>query len=145
MRFQAIHPDEEPARSLLAAMEAELAEMYGGCGVVERGDLWLPRGSFLVGFEDDRPVAGGGFRWMRDGTAEIKRMYVVPDARSRGIARALLVAVEDAARSAGYARVALDTGAKQPHAEALYRSAGYTEVEPFNDAPAVFWGEKPLT
>ena len=75
--------------------------------------------------------------------AEIKRMYVRPAARSRGVARALLVALEDAAVSLGYAAARLDTGPKQQHGLALYRSAGYLDVEPYNDNPfACFWGEK---
>jgi predicted N-acetyltransferase YhbS len=72
-------------------------------------------------------------------------MYVRPDARSRGIARALLGALEAAARSLGYEAVRLDTGPKQVHALALYRSAGYADVAPYNDNPfACFWGEKRL-
>ena len=79
------------------------------------------------------------------GIAEIKRMYVVPEARGRGLARELLVALEEAARGLGYERVRLDTGPKQPHAEHLYRSAGYEEIENFNaNRMASFWGEKRL-
>jgi GNAT superfamily N-acetyltransferase len=77
--------------------------------------------------------------------AEIKRMYVRPAARSRGVARELLRALEDEARAMGYSAVRLDTGPKQVHGLALYRSAGYLEVPPYNDNPfACFWGEKQL-
>jgi GNAT superfamily N-acetyltransferase len=77
--------------------------------------------------------------------AEIKRMYVRPSARSRGVAAALLAALEDAARTLGYTSARLDTGPKQPHALRLYRSAGYSELPPYNDNPyACFWGEKRL-
>ena len=66
-------------------------------------------------------------------------------ARSRGLARVLLGALEDAARDLGYARVRLDTGPRQPHAKALYESTGYHAVEPYNDNPfASYWGEKEL-
>jgi GNAT superfamily N-acetyltransferase len=72
-------------------------------------------------------------------------MYVRPEARSRGVARALLEELEDAARALGYRTVCLDTGPKQVHALALYRSAGYVDVAPYNDNPfACFWGEKRL-
>ncbi|MEA2272469.1 MAG: hypothetical protein QOI98_1177, partial [Solirubrobacteraceae bacterium] len=75
----------------------------------------------------------------------IKRMYVLPEARSRGHARRLLVALEDAARALGYARVRLDTGREQPHAQALYESAGYRTIPDYNDNPyASYWGEKDL-
>jgi len=72
-------------------------------------------------------------------------MYVRPPARSRGVARALLRALEDQARAMGYTAVRLDTGPKQLHGLALYRSAGYVDVPPYNDNPfACFWGEKRL-
>ena len=72
-------------------------------------------------------------------------MYVVPEARSRGHARRLLYALEDAARELGYVRVRLDTGPLQPHARALYESEGYREIPDYNDNPyASFWGEKEL-
>jgi GNAT superfamily N-acetyltransferase len=72
-------------------------------------------------------------------------MYVVPDARGRGLGRALLEALEDTARDLGYDRVRLDTGDKQPNAEALYRSAGYRPIGNYNaNQYASFWGEKEL-
>ena len=61
------------------------------------------------------------------------------------MARALLAALEDAARDLGYARVRLDTGPRQPHARALYESAGYAEIPDYNDNPAAsYWAEKRL-
>jgi GNAT superfamily N-acetyltransferase len=79
------------------------------------------------------------------GTCEIKRMYVVPAARGRGVARALLAALEDAARALGYSRARLDTGPRQPHAERMYRESGYRPIANFNANPvASFFGEKAL-
>jgi uncharacterized protein (DUF952 family)/predicted GNAT superfamily acetyltransferase len=138
-------PEEEPAASLLLADEAELIEMYG-TAVQARHELRRPSGGFLVGWEEGRPVACGGFRRHDERRAEIRRMYVVPEARSRGVGRALLDAVEGAAARSGYPTVVLDTGPKQPHAEALYRTAGYTEIEPYRqESHALYWGEKQLT
>jgi GNAT superfamily N-acetyltransferase len=72
-------------------------------------------------------------------------MYVAPAARGRGVARALLTALEDEARRLGYEVARLDTGPHQPHAERLYREAGYAEIANFNANPlASFWGEKRL-
>ncbi len=72
-------------------------------------------------------------------------MYVVPELRGRGYARALLGALEDLGRDLGHTRMRLDTGAEQPHARALYLSAGYSEIPDYNENPyANFWGEKPL-
>ena len=77
--------------------------------------------------------------------AEIKRMYVVPEARGRGLGRRLLEALEETARELGYARIRLDTGARQPHARAMYEAAGYHPIENYNgNAQASFWGEKVL-
>jgi GNAT superfamily N-acetyltransferase len=70
---------------------------------------------------------------------------VVPQARGRGLARELLAALEDEARSLGYELARLDTGPRQPHAERMYRAAGYAEIGNFNANPfASFWGEKRL-
>jgi GNAT superfamily N-acetyltransferase len=72
-------------------------------------------------------------------------MYVVPAARGRGHARALLRALEDAARGLGYATVRLDTGPRQAHAQAMYEAAGYRAIGNFNANPvASYWGEKEL-
>ena len=72
-------------------------------------------------------------------------MYVRPDARSRGLAAQLLRTLEEQARELGYGRARLDTGPKQPHAQRLYRAAGYADIIPYNENPfACFWGEKQL-
>jgi GNAT superfamily N-acetyltransferase len=72
-------------------------------------------------------------------------MYVLPEARSRGVAAELLRTLEEAARALGYASTRLDTGPKQVTARRLYHAAGYSEIAPYNDNPfACFWGEKRL-
>ena len=82
---------------------------------------------------------------MPDGACEIKRMYVVPDERGKGLARVLLHALEDAARGLGYQIARLDTGPRQPHAQGLYENEGYRTVPNFNGNPvATFFGEKRL-
>ena len=109
------------------------------------GERGPPGGAFVVGYEGGRPVAGGGVKRLADGVGEIKRMYVVPDARRRGHARRLLAGLEAAARELGYARVRLDTGARQPHARAFYERSGYAAIPDYNgNRYAAFWGEKRL-
>jgi len=76
-------------------------------------------------------VACGGLRLVAADVGELKRMYVVPTARRRGIARALLHHLEDGARLLGASRLRLETGLNQPEAIALYESAGYQPTEPF--------------
>jgi GNAT superfamily N-acetyltransferase len=149
-RFVACDPEEPPASELLSEMTAELNEVYETFSRLDNpkvlpDDLRAPGGTYLVGWEGDRAVAGGGLRHLTEGVAEIKRMYVRPAARSRGLAAELLTALELAAASLGYRIVRLDTGPKQVHALSLYRQSGYVDVEPYNDNPfACFWGEKVL-
>jgi GNAT superfamily N-acetyltransferase len=136
-------------------MLAELEVLYGpldlaGTPTATAGDMAPPHGAFLVVYEKgphgDRAVACGGLKHLDATTGEIKRMYVVPDARGRGIARRLLVALEDAAGAAGHRRVRLDTGVKQAHAHALYVSAGYAAIADYNgNRYASYWFEKTLT
>ena len=143
---------QPPASDLIEAMVEEMVPLYGRIdrpGMPAAGpEQFAPEagGAFLVGYGDDgRPLCGGGLKRIGDGVVEIKRMYVVPEARGRGVALALLVALEDAARELGYTVARLDTGPKQPHAERMYRAAGYREIENFNANPAAsFWGEKRL-
>lgn len=144
-------PAGEPVVAmLLAAFEAELAEVYNGFDPAAgpsatAADFSPPAGVFVVIWEAGTPVAGGGVKRYAPDCGEIKRMYVEPAARSRGHARRLLGALEDAARELGYRRVRLDTGARQPHARALYGSAGYAEIADYNGNPyASFWFEKAL-
>ncbi|MGD0746635.1 MAG: GNAT family N-acetyltransferase [Acidimicrobiales bacterium] len=150
VRFESSDPEEPPASELLAAMRAELNDAYETASRLDNppllpAELRPPSGAYLVGYEGHDAVAGGGLRRLGDGVAEIKRMYVRPDARSRGVAAALLAALEAEAVSLGYAVTRLDTGPKQVHAQRLYRRTGYVEVAPYNDNPfACFWGEKRL-
>lgn len=150
LRFEQADPEEQPASELLAEMRVELNDVYESFGRLDNpplvpDELRGPDGAYLVGYEGSDAVAGGGLRRLDYGVAEIKRMFVRPAARSRGVARALLTALEQAALDLGYEKVRLDTGPKQVHGLALYRSAGYVDVPPYNDNPfACFWGEKVL-
>lgn len=138
--------------ALLEAMRGEIAVIYGGLDLdgphmprAGAAELGPPGGTFLVGSRDGEPVCCGGIKRLDDRVCEIKRMYVSSQARGQGVARALLGALEAAARDLGYALVRLDTGADQPHARALYESAGYLEIPNFNDNPvATYFAEKSL-
>jgi GNAT superfamily N-acetyltransferase len=150
LRFESCDPETPPASELLAEMGVELNRTYGtpsrlDVPAVSPSDLRGPTGAYLVGYEGEVAVAGGGLRHLSDGVAEIKRMFVRPPARGRGVAAALLAALEMEASALGYRAVRLDTGPKQVHALQLYRGAGFVEVEPYNDNPfACYWAEKGL-
>ena len=96
---------------------------------VDRAEFAPPRGLFLVLYLDGTPAACGG--WRAQGSAvELKRMYVAPAFRGRGLARAVLAELERSAVAAGHRR-AIQTGQPQPEAIALYRSSGYEPVPAF--------------
>jgi GNAT superfamily N-acetyltransferase len=144
--------DEPPATVLYAQLDALFNEQYRDRGRAERpgsvttpDEMAPPHGTFLVGYEGGRPVAIGGLRRLDERTCEIKRMYVVPEARSRGIGRALLAALEDAASGLGYRLVRLDAGSEQVHSRALFAATGYREIPPYNrNHIAEYFAEKDL-
>lgn len=133
------HPD---AVKLNDQVQAEYAERYGDEGDVTPLDASMfrpPLGLYLLAYDErDRPIASGGWRTQdkndegyADGDAELKRMYVTPQARGRGLARRILAALEEDARAAGRTRMVLETGTKQPEAVALYFSSGYEPCAKF--------------
>lgn len=131
------HPDAE---YLIAELQQEYVHRYGGedATPTDPADFAPPRGLFMVGHLDGVPVVCGGWRahdgdepFFMDGDAEIKRMYVTPRARGRGLARVLLAELERTAAEAGRVRMVLETGRAQPEAVALYLSSGYTEIVKF--------------
>lgn len=152
MRFERSDPTAPPAADLLAAMGEEILALYDHAldapDMPKAGpaELSPPGGSLLVGYDDGgTAVCVGGVKRLPDGACEIKRMYVAPAARGRGVGRELLRALEGEARALGYEIVRLDTGPKQPSARRMYEEAGYVEIENFNANPvATFFAEKRL-
>lgn len=156
-RVSYAHPD---AIALDARVQREYAVRYGeGDGDETPLDPTMfepPQGLYLIGYDDDgTPVATGGWRSMEadgsggyaDGDAEIKRMYVVPEARGRGLSRVILAALEADARAAGRIRMVLETGMEQPEAIALYTSSDYepcTKFGHYRDSPLSLCYAKPL-
>ncbi|MFG3440839.1 GNAT family N-acetyltransferase [Nonomuraea sp. NPDC047897] len=112
---------------LLDAAFGELVARYGPEGRSQVSD----GARFLVAAVEGQAVGCGAVQRMDDRTGELKRMYVVPGHRGRGIARSLLRALEELAREQGYHRLRLATGARQPEAIALYEKCDYTRVEPY--------------
>lgn len=151
VEIRRIPADSEDALALVRAMVDDVSAAYSGFDLpgpsATPADFGPPGGRFVAVYEEGCPVAGGGVKRLDGTTAEIKRMYVVPDVRGRGVARRLLGALEDAARELGYRRARLDTGSHEAQAAArhLYASAGYSSIPDYNGNPyATFWGEKQL-
>jgi GNAT superfamily N-acetyltransferase len=132
------HPD---SLALIEEIQQEYVVRYGGPDdtPVDPAQFAPPEGLFLVAYLDDgEAVACGGWRVHGTDAVELKRMYVSPRARGRGLARAVLAELERRALAAGYRGVVLESGQRQPEALALYASTGYTPVPKFGyyaDAP----------
>jgi GNAT superfamily N-acetyltransferase len=108
-------------------------------------DLAPPHGAFLVARLDGEPVGCGAVRLLDAATAEIKRMWISPAARGRGVARRLLGDLEGVAGALGCTVVRLDTSAHLTEAIGLYRSSGYVDIPAYNDnLYAGLWLEKLL-
>jgi putative acetyltransferase len=115
-------------RHLLEEIYARYPEELDGAGPGERDEYAPPRGVFLVARLDGEPAGCGALRPLEADIAEVKRMFVEPWARRRGLARRLLAELETAARHLGYRGVRLETGVRQPEAVRLYESAGYVRI-----------------
>jgi GNAT superfamily N-acetyltransferase len=137
LRVPFTHPD---ATALVVEVQAEYTVRYGGPDEtpIDPAVFDPPQGAFFVGYLDQTPVAMGGWRFRADLSAfgrspvtEIKRMYVAPRARRRGLARLVLAHLETTACEAGAEVMVLETGIEQPEAIALYLASGYSPVEGF--------------
>jgi len=119
------------AATLRKEQQAELAARYDG---VEDIEPVLPPQEMLATVlvrVGGRPVACGSLRALPDlgvGVGELKRMYVRPASRGRGLSRLVLTELEARAAQAGLTRLILETGVRQPEAIELYRSAGYLPI-----------------
>ncbi|OLF18722.1 GNAT family N-acetyltransferase [Actinophytocola xanthii] len=134
MRIDALPYDHPDSLALIEEVQQEYVVRYGSPDdtPVEPAQFAPPEGLFLVAYLDDgSPAACGGWRVHGADAVELKRMYVSPRARGRGLARAVLAELERRALAAGYGRVVLESGLRQPEALALYASAGYTAVPKF--------------
>ena len=126
--------DDDDVARLRDEQQAELAEMYDGEADIEPV---LPPEEMLATVAlsvDGEVVACGSLRDAArygDGYGELKRMYVLPRHRGRGLARRVLDALERIAEERGLRRLILETGERQVAAIALYRSAGYRRIPPF--------------
>jgi GNAT superfamily N-acetyltransferase len=139
-------------QQLISALNAELEDMYPEEGAnhfrLDADEVADGRGAFLVAYRDGQAVGCGAVRRNDPHVAEIKRMYVIPPERGRGVARQVLTALEAEARQLGASRLVLETGLRQTAALALYRRAGFVEIPLFGeylDSPLSVCMEKTLS
>ena len=83
----------------------------------------------LVAYENEKPVGCGAMKEYEAVSMEIKRMYVIPESRGKGIASNILSALENWASELSFTRCLLETGKRQPEAIQLYMKNGYEPVE----------------
>lgn len=129
----------EDVQALIDRVQRVYVERYGNADddPMDPSMFARPKGAFFVGYLAGAAVATGA--WRAEGverlgstrTAEIKRMYVVPEAARQGHARRMLAHLEATAAEAGYDVLVLSTGTRQPEAIALYLSSDYEPVEDF--------------
>ena len=136
---------------LLRAMTDEIDELYsdrdGSIHQVSASaaEMSPPSGAFLLVRAGGEDIGCGGLKRLDDETCEIKRMYLEPRWRGRGLSARLLIELEERARELGYRRARLDTGDRQPSAKRLYEGAGYRHIDDYNDnRVARYWFEREL-
>ncbi len=124
----------EGPRWVVAQAEAELVARYG---FLDDGELGLtaamfepPAGVFLVARTEIReePVGGVGLRTVATGTGEVRRLWVEPAWRGRGVGRDLMAGIEDAARDLDLPVLRIETGDRQPEAVSLYEGTGWERI-----------------
>ncbi|WP_433649401.1 GNAT family N-acetyltransferase [Micromonospora zamorensis] len=117
--------------ALVVAQQRELREADGGLD----GQVFMPHDDvrYLAVVVNGRAVACGGLQSLDAETGEIKRMYVRPAYRGRGIARQLVAALEECAFRQGHSLVCLETGTYLPTAIALYTSCGYEQIPVYGE------------
>jgi GNAT superfamily N-acetyltransferase len=141
----------EPGRTLTYELWCEMEVLYaddptapeskGETDDLRNEELLPPSGRFVIVYDDEgEPIACGAIRRHDEEAAEIKRMYVRPDARGRGLSRLVLRELEATAIRMGYGALVLETGLRQPEAIALYESDGYAVIPNFG-----FYKESPLS
>jgi DNA-binding MarR family transcriptional regulator/GNAT superfamily N-acetyltransferase len=151
VRFDVEDPRTATSRWCLSQYFAELNERFDA-GFDPARSLYAdtrvfsrPSGAFVVARVKGRAVGCGAVKFNGKLPAEFKRMWIAKETRGLGLGKRLLEALENQAREAGATAVRLETNRTLTEAIAMYRQAGYVEIEPFNDEPyAHHWFEKQL-
>ena len=140
VRLAKTDADYAAARGLIIEYVEWLAEDFCSIGF-EAEILGLkqmyspPKGLLLLASNDGEAVGCIAYREIGERLCEMKRLYVAPSARGQDLGRRLVRDLIEAARSAGYTRMQLDTLPKLAAAHALYKSLGFVEIEPYYENP----------
>jgi GNAT superfamily N-acetyltransferase len=150
-------PSTAVARQILRCYRDEILSRYYGRQATDQeidaairedpsDDLALPHGALLVAHQDEAIWGCAGLRFLPDRIGEVKRVFITPAARGRGLGARLMGELECLAREHELSRLRLDTRRDLVEARRLYARLGYKEVAAFNDNPyADHWFVKTLT
>jgi DNA-binding MarR family transcriptional regulator/GNAT superfamily N-acetyltransferase len=151
IEIEPVDPDHPMARRCLREYFAELDRRFDTGFDASRSlradpdEMRLPAGLFLLATLQGEPIGCGALKFHRDRPTELKRMWVASSARGLGVGRRILGELERHAAEHGSRTIRLETNESLVEAIAMYRSAGYREVDRFNDEPyAHHWFEKQL-
>lgn len=122
-----------------AMMNREVGVSFDIRAILERDMLELdrfspPAGRLILAFDDEEPAGIACLRKIGADTGAVKRMYVRPASRGKGIGRALLARLCEDARHIGYAKIRLDSAPFMESAHALYHSIGFRDIEPYAES-----------
>lgn len=120
---------------LMREMCAEIDTLYGNTAPTpfEVHGMDQPGAAFIIAREVVEPIACAALRPMSAEIAEVKRMYVRPEMRRKGVARQLMLTLEQTARDGGFREIWLETGLPQAAAIQLYERLGYTTIPPYGE------------
>ncbi len=146
MQLRQVDLADPAVAPLLDWLAAAYRAWYGSPDDVTPEEFASPAGAFVVLVDDEgRTVAGGGIRPVEPGVCEVKRVWTAPDQRRRGHASTVLGELERLAGERGYRTIRLETGPRQPEAEAMYRARGYRHTPEHAHYPSALAFEKALT
>jgi len=134
MRLIRYQPEYQTAmlalhRSAIEGYMLGMSQQQDEADLVSVEDFYLrSRGEFLLGFIDERLVAMGGFKWLSDGLAELRRMRIAGELQGRGYGTLLLRELERRAFQSGVRILCLDTARRRPLTLQFYRKHGYQET-----------------
>jgi GNAT superfamily N-acetyltransferase len=141
--------NDERFTTLTAQLDKDLWERYPGSQQeYDKHNKIHKDVKAVIAIENDNPVGCGAFRELENREVEIKRMFVQPDYRGRGISKLILQELEKWAKERSYINAKLETGDKQPEAISLYQKAGYIRIanyEPYTHMPESICMQKPLS
>jgi len=131
--ISAADPRQADIRRIIAESDAMMQALYPAESnhLVDADELAAAGAVVLVSRRDGEALGSIAYRLIAPGHAEMKRLFVLREARGMGLGRRLLDALEDAARARGIDRISLETGVKQGEAIGLYRASGYQDCPPF--------------